>query len=267
MHTKNTPTVPPEMIGCWRRRYIRYQNGTEDTATQVLWLQTGSAAADMRIPATRPDLSNRTGFADCNYDELLALAAQDCACAVTYLDASASPYPTANWELGEHGFMMQPVVNFPEPGWFEWREDNTCMMEWAPSGAYEEDWRLESGSQTFAAHLVLDDEATKTCLLVAGQHAVFARGRAHPIDADVALPILVELAKEDLDNARALVDCEFSYARRDSAEADYVIRLSTLPWREGQTLSLDWLTGEQSGQDRLSTAEGNTWRVVSWSET
>ncbi len=266
MQNKAAPTVPAEMIGCWRRRYIRYKNGDEDTSTRVLWLQTSSAAADMRIPADRPDLSDRDALAACNYDELLALAAQDCSCVITTCDVDAKPYPTANWAPGGHGFTLQPVVNFPEPGWFQWCENNACMIEWAPSGAYEEDWRVESASQSFAAHLVLENAASKTCLLVTDTHAVFARDRVQPIDAEVALPILAELAKEDLDVVRALVDCEFSYTQRDSADDDYIIRLSTLPWREGETLALSWLADYKTGERALPAVDGNTWQVISWWE-
>ena len=87
-----------------------------------------------------------------------------------------------------------------------------------------------------------------------------------PIDDDVALPILAELANEDLDAATAPLDSEFSYAQRDSADGDYVIRLSTLPWREGETLALSWLADYKSGARALPAEDGNSWQVISWWE-
>ena len=55
-------TVPKRLLGCWDRRYIRFSDGTEDTSTRVLWVQTLSGVGDIRIPATRPNLSARTGL-------------------------------------------------------------------------------------------------------------------------------------------------------------------------------------------------------------
>ena len=140
-------TVPKRLLGCWDRRYIRFSDGTEDTSTRVIWVQTLSGVGDIRIPATRPDLRARNGLADCSKEELLALAEQDCFCGVTLFNSKAQPFPTASWPKESYLFRFQPVITFPEPGWMEWLEGGTCMIERAPSGAYVEDWRLQPGSQ------------------------------------------------------------------------------------------------------------------------
>jgi hypothetical protein len=110
------------------------------------------------------------------------------------------------------------------------------MIERAPSGAYVEDWRLQPGSQAFGAHLTKGNAPSLTCLYVAGDHAIFARNRSEALPADKTL---LEIAREtgyDEQRLRELLDCEFSYARRARPGGDYLIELSTLPWREGQAL-------------------------------
>jgi hypothetical protein len=61
---------------------------------------------------------------------------------------------------------------------------------------------------------------------------------------------------------RALLDCEFSYAKRTNPNGDYDIQLSTLPWREGKALGCSWIESVASGRNSLAdlslTAE---WRV------
>jgi hypothetical protein len=170
-------TVPEKMIGSWERLYIRSADGTDDKTTRVIWLQTLSGVGDIRIPATRPDLRKRKGFGDCSKDELLKLAEQDCFCGVTLFEPDAKPFPTARWPKEAYLFRFQPVITFPEPGWIEWQNSGTCMIEKAPSGAYEEDWRLQPESRSFAAHLTKRDAASATCLYIAGEHAIYARNR------------------------------------------------------------------------------------------
>ena len=122
-------TVSEKMIGCWERLYIRFSEGTEDKTTRVIWLQTLSGVADIRIAASRPNLRGRRGFGDCSKDELLKLAEQDCFCGVTLFDPDAKPFPTASWPKEAYLFRFQPVITFPEPGWIEWQDSGTCMIE------------------------------------------------------------------------------------------------------------------------------------------
>ena len=257
-------TVPDRMIGCWNRRYIRYRDGAEDTSTRVIWLQTPSGMCDMRISAQRPDFSERRKLSDCSDDELIALAQQDCACAVTILDETATPYPTATWEGGASGFMYQPVINFPEDGWFEWKEKGVCMLEYAPSGAYEEDWRLQDNSRAFAVHLLRRDSKTTTNLYVAGAHAMLAVDRAIAIDEERPLQELVAECMDERHRVHAYLDMEFSYAKALENNNDYEIVLSTLPWKEGQTLSLAWVSGFDEDVAVMADNMGNKWDIISF---
>jgi hypothetical protein len=258
------PTVPEQMIGCWERRSIRFADGTEDETTRVIWLQTVSGVGDIRIPASRPSLRERMGFADCSTEELLKLAEQDCFCGVTLFAADADPFPTATWPKEAYVFRFQPVITFPEPGWIEWRNSGTRMIETAPSGAYEEDWRLEPGSRSFAAHLTKRDAATTRCLYIAGEHAVYARNRTADLPSHQTLLELARDAEYERHRLVELVDCEFSYARRAKPGDDYTIQVSTLPWREGKSLGCAWvqeLTAKAARRENL--VWGDNWVVES----
>jgi hypothetical protein len=258
-------TVPDRMIGCWVRRYIQFTDGTRDTANHAIWVQTASGMGDMRIRADRPAMRHRAHLVDCSDSELLALAEQDCSCATTVLDESTTPYPTATWQRGNDGFANQPVQNFPEPGWFAWREAGDCMMEWAPSGAYEEEWRLQPRSQDFAIYLVRAEPAPATCLYIAGDYAMLARDRSGKVEQKRPLPEVVAAARHALAPVAPLLDSEFSFAQRQNRQS-YEIQLSTLPWKEGSLIDLSWAaTMSRDGAVRTDP-DGQIWRVESlWS--
>lgn len=257
-------TVPEKMIGCWERLYIRFSEGTEDKTTRVIWLQTLSGVADIRIAASRPNLRGRRGFGDCSKDELLKLAEQDCFCGVTLFDPDAKPFPTASWPKEAYLFRFQPVITFPEPGWIVWQDSGSCMIERAPSGAYEEDWRLQSGSRSFAAHLTKRDAATTTCLYVAGEHAIYARNRAVDLPSDKTLLEIARDTKYDRGRLQELVNCDFSYGRRTQSGGDFKIEISTLPWREGQPLGVPWVEALTSKAVNVGDLVlGENWTVES----
>ena len=119
---------------------------------------------------------------------------------------------------------FQPIVEFEEPGWFEWREGGSCMIEWAPSGAYEEDWRLEANSRGRLLELYVAGADRQTSLFVAGEHAMYVRDRACAVE-EMRLSRLARERRDDHAALVALLDCEFSFAvKRDG---DFVIELST----------------------------------------
>lgn len=103
-------TFPDRMLGCWKRKNIRFKNGETDTSTTVIWLQTLSSMVDMRIPERILDFSDGLSLED------------------------YTPYPTASWESNDDDAYFQTVVNDPEDGWFDWKEDDSCMIESALSG-------------------------------------------------------------------------------------------------------------------------------------
>jgi len=257
-------TVPEEMIGCWERLSIRFSDGTEDKTTRVIWLQTLSGVGDIRIPASRPHLRERKGFGDCSKEELLKLAEQDCFCGVTLFDPDANPFPTASWPKEAYLFRFQPVITFPEPGWIEWQNSGTRMIEKSPSGAYEEDWRLQPECRSFAAHLAKGDAASTTCLYIAGEHAIYARNRTAELPSHKTLLQLARDAQYERNRLEKLLDCEFSYARRPQPGDDYKIVVSTLPWREGKSLGYPWVQDLASKATSIENlALGDNWTLKS----
>jgi hypothetical protein len=255
-------TVPDRMIGCWIRRYIQFSDGTRETATRVIWVQTASGMGDMRIRADRPALRHCVELADCSDSELLVLSEQDCSCARTVLDESTTPHPTATWPRGNDGFANQPVQNFPEPGWFAWREAGDCMMEWAPSGAYEEEWRLQARSQDFAMHLVRAGATPTTCLYIAGDYAMMARDCSGKAEQKKPLPEIVAARFHSRAAAEMLLDGEFSFARRQNSQS-YEIQLSSLPWREGVRIDLSWAVTASGDGAHRTDPDGQIWNVES----
>ncbi len=234
--------VPPELWGCWQRNWIEFAgttgDGTRDATTFVVWLQLPSLMADIRIAADRPDLRARGALRECSIDELRALADSESSsgfttCTPSTIGTDGIRRATAEWHTRGHGVAFQPVSAYPEPGWLEWGDDPTLMIERAPSGAYTEEWQLTAGSTEPLTHRRL---APDTELYIAGTVAVLVRDRPQPVPRAARLADLIADARDDRAAIEALLDCEFSFARRQ--ERGFVIEASTLPWREGQVLDV-----------------------------
>ena len=257
-------TVPNQMLGCWKRRYIKFNNGKTDTSTRVVWLQTLSGMVDIRIPLRTLDFSCESRLEHYSLAQLTELAAQDCGTGVTKLDTFTKPYATASWSSGERDAYIQPVENFPEDGWFDWQEEGRCMMEWAPSGAYQEDWRLLNNSRGYVADFHNVDPGKKEFVYVAGDHAVYVRGRDGNIEEQRPLQEIVQANRDNEDYIRALVDVEFSYALRNHSKHEFNIELSTLPYREGQQLNLSFLLDMGMKEKRVKDPHTDeTWQRIS----
>ena len=232
-----TPTVPDLMFGCWRRAWIEYADGARDDTTTVVWLQTESTMADVRIAAVRPDLSDRAGLHECTAAELRSLAVNDASsgfteCGPVEIDADGRRSSIAEWHTRGYGINFQPVSVFPEPGLMSWNDNGTVMFERAPSGAYEEEWRLVPGSRDLLSVSHIADGT----VLRAGPVAVFMRDRKVPVPRLARLQDLLDEYDADRPMMEALLDCEFSVAELHGA--DWVISASTLPWREGTVLDV-----------------------------
>jgi hypothetical protein len=225
------------MLGCWRRAWILFSDGTRDDTTNVVWLQTESSMVDVRIAGDRPVMSAR-GLHECSVDELRMIASADASsgfteCAEPVVGADGLRAATATWHTRGHGVNFQPVSAFPEPGLMSWNDDGTVMMERAPSGAYVEEWRLVPGSRDPLAVTHIDDET----IYRAGTVVVFVRDRRVAVPRTARLLELLDEYETDRSIVEALLDCEFSVAEHNGAE--WVITASTLPWREGEVLDVD----------------------------
>lgn len=229
-------TVPPELVGCWRRSWIEYADGRRDDTSIAIWLQLDRDMADLRVPPDRGTVTERRGFEECSHDELRALTASESSsgittCPTVEIGADGVRRLTAAWSDGDDGVAFQPVTAFPEPGLLEWVTDD-AMIERAPSGAYVEEWRLMPGTRSPLDHHVRADGAH---VYRAGDAVIVVRDRPTRI-TEVAR--LDELARcgDDRDRLIALVDCEFSFATRLGDR--FVVEASTLPWREGTVVDV-----------------------------
>jgi hypothetical protein len=230
-----TQTVPDLMLGCWRRAWIEFSDGSRDDSTTVVWLQTSSLMADVRIAREGPDLSGRSGLRECSVDELRVLASADASsgfteCGPVEVCVDGLSSATASWHTRGHGVNFQPVSAFPEPGLMSWNKDASVMTERAPSGAYVEEWRLVPGSRDPLSVKRGDGKTTYR----AGPVAVLVRDRSVAIPRPARLPELLDEYATDRSMMEALLDCEFSVA--ELTDDVWVITASTLPWREGQVL-------------------------------
>ena len=256
--------VPSWTLGCFRRRSITYANGVEDDRTRVIWIQSHGLTGDIRIPANRPRLSHRRSLRDCSRDELAAVASAEGGVADTAYEQGRMSW--SNWAA------FQPYDKWPEPG--ELRRVGPCLVEFAPSGAYVEDWRLESGAAGLLVGLRLLGEARGDGpvdprdggLVIAGDHAIHALGRRAPLPSEAPLSDQLREADDLASLAAAVFDAQTRYARRDR-EGRYRVELATDPFAEGGELELDgFAMGDAPGRvvQTIPTQAGDLrrfWRV------
>jgi hypothetical protein len=217
--------VPAWTLGCFHRRCITYATGAEDASTRVIWIQSHGLTGDIRVPAERPDVSHRTGLDDCTAEELAALALAEGGVADTTWAEGRMNW--SNWAA------VQPYDKWPEPG--ELRRVGGSLLEFAPSGIYVEDWRLQGGGSgpLVGLRLLSEDGVPRDGgLVIAGDHALLALGRVAALEGDEPLPVQ---AARGVDPAR-LFAAEARYAVRQGGR--YIVKLATNPFAEGEPLDL-----------------------------
>jgi hypothetical protein len=249
--------VPAWTLGCFHRRSITYANGAEDAATRVIWIQSHGLTGDLRIPAQRPDLNGRVSIAECMPEQRVKLAKGEGGVADTaFADGRMS---WGNWAA------FQPYDKWPEPG--ELRRIGPALIEFAPSGIYVEDWRLQPGSAGLRVGLRLVSETAPGGapqprdggLVIAGEHAVFALARRRPLAEGV--PAHRQLAADPALTG-AVFDAQAAYARQEPA-GRWRIVLAVDPFMEGGELDLDGFAPGEPGFLRQSLARGTErlWRI------
>jgi hypothetical protein len=236
--------VPAWTLGCFRRRCITYATGAEDASTEVIWVQSHGLTGDLRISAKRPDVSSHNGFAECTREELVALAASEGGVGETSFTGGRMYWN--NWAA------FQPYDKWPEPG--ELRRVGNALMEFAPSGIYIEDWRLqpESSGPLIGLRLVSETRngiETKRDggLVIAGVHAIFALARRNELTSSQPVQTQMADAAEPHLFAKQAFDAVASYLRFDG---HWLVRRSTDPFIEGKAQAIT--EGfERVGQDML----------------
>jgi hypothetical protein len=229
-----TRGVPDWALGCFRRRCITYFDGTEDTTTEVLWLQSRGLTADFRRRGSSPRAPSLAAIERLPEPERMALARVEGGIARTRWDGRHMTW--TGWEA------FQNHAKWPEPGRLE--RVGSCLVEHAPSGAYVEDWRVEPCGPGPLIGLWLIDERDRGSgvsvhrgggLIVCGQRAAFVRGRPAPLPPGERLEALVVGERATRERLAAVFSCDaaFAEARGDT----FLVTHATLPWREGSALS------------------------------
>lgn len=172
-------TIPEWMIGCFKRKSISFANGKTDEKTHVFWLQGRNLTIDLRLPLEADQV--KKSWQECNASELYRLA--------NYEGWSANSQWSHNQLSWSGGTAFQLHNRWPEPGILSRTGD--CMIEFSPSNAYVEDWRIKSCKPGPLISLELIEEknlTTETCrhrggaLIINGTWAGLVLGRKEDIE-------------------------------------------------------------------------------------
>ena len=243
-HTAPDSQLPAWALGCFRRRSITFFDGSTDAKTLVIWLQSRGLTFDLRLAAARPRPESPQAAFESSPGVLARLAEVEGGIARTVVSDVATPAVAAalRWEDWD---AFQPYPKWPEPGLLHRVGD--CLIEFAPSGAYVEDWRYQSaGSGPLIGLRLLGERVVETGevvnrgggLVVCGNRAGWVRGRAQPLSENARPAEMLRQRPRDRELFASIFDFEASYAVRVSGRS-FVIEASTLPWREGSALDLD----------------------------
>ncbi|RXZ31004.1 hypothetical protein D9O50_17760 [Oxalobacteraceae bacterium CAVE-383] len=227
--------VPDWMMGLYRRHCIAFADGTSDTETQVFWLQSRNFSIDLRLPRNNGLVAAAKPWAQYAEAELRVLGQYEGWVAQSVWDGKQLVWrePTA----------LQLHDRWPEPAPLQ-RVGN-CMIEFAPSGIYVEDWRLQPSKPGPLIGLRLTEERELAGgklrhrgggLIVSGDYAGLVLGRAQePEQTQEPLLRHVLAAAGDAAALGRLFNFETSIARGSMASG-YEVTHSTLPGRAGQAL-------------------------------
>lgn len=217
--------VPGELHGLWRREVITTPKGYRDETTRVLWLQTRSWYADIRVKADRPNREGATGFADYTDAELIEMAAvQGFAGELTATGSVCLwrrdlDYQPPNDSLDEANFAVRDGV----------------MIEDGIHSEYQEIWRRQAPSDTpLVAYRA--SGGTKGLLVIAGDYFLEIRDRATPLARAESLSALVTeaLAAGKRDAAIAALSMRICQGKISGSARP--VTLSSYPWLEGTDL-------------------------------
>lgn len=159
--------VPDYLWGSFRRKNITFFNGSSDEKTIVYWFQSLNFSIDLRLlDAQQTPLLMRQGWVGdstwCEQTQLLS------------------------WQISQS---YQLHTQWPEPA--QLYPIGNCILEFAPSKAYVEDWRQQSSQGLFLG-LKLYAMQQNGCdhliplqggLIIAGEHVAFAQSRPSSIQA------------------------------------------------------------------------------------
>lgn len=226
--------VPEWALGTVVRRSISFATGVVDDATRVVWVQAHGMTGDIRIHPARPLIDSGAPLESLERSTLSWLASVEGGIATTSWDEPVMSW--ADW-IG-----FQPYDKYPEPGIM--RRIGGCMIEFAPSGIYVEDWRFQPSSPGLLAGLRLvaeigDDGRERPRaggLVIAGDHAILSVARRDELPDGTRAQDFVRDSADPVAALERVFDCTVDYLVK--ADGVFRVALSTDPRREGATLPL-----------------------------
>jgi len=243
-----TDPVPPRFRGVWRRSLLRTPESS-DTDTTVRWLQTSRWHADIRVPAGRPDFSGVSSLAACSPAQLQWLTTQQGFAGVTRVDPQ-------NDDTGWLRLVdFQPPAALPDEGHAAFRDG--MLVETGIHADYLEHWHRVPGCDDGFAVFRQCDGGRPAWLMVAGHCVIHVRPRVTAFDEQGWSAGLGQL-----DALRMQLDFEISFGER--ALQGWVIRHSTLPWREGRSLTVTQREHQMGEITLVIDGEASRWTVLEW---
>ncbi|MHB1670341.1 hypothetical protein [Thiomonas sp.] len=218
--------VPAIYQGLWRRRLLTTPILHDDT-TLVFWLQTASWHADLRIPADRPDFSGCVTLSDCSRAQLLALLGQEGFAGVTLIDGD-----TCEWQR----CVDYRPTGLRDLGRMVFSSTADTIEEYGVEAEYTERWeRVAEGEGSVD---VCWSTAARAQILWLRAGRRFMRVRDRPLAEAGSRKYWYRLHEGTAsdDDLRRLADCEISFGEI-AGQAGCILH-STLPWLEGQRLTL-----------------------------
>jgi hypothetical protein len=229
-------SVPDWMLGFYKRHAISFANGISDLHTHVCWLQSRNFTIDLRLPLAADQVPVKP-LAGYTAAELQVLANYEGWKAQSDWDGTALSWRPTEVTLQLHNRWPEPAIL---------KRIGNCMVEFCPSDAYVEDWRLQPSPPGPLIGLQLVEERdvasgkvrhTGGGLIVCGDYAALVLGRNSAIATGNAVPlkVLVAQAGNDVARLQQLLNFETSVAK-GSLATGYKITLSTQPARIGKQL-------------------------------
>ncbi|MGA0604038.1 hypothetical protein ACO2Q3_25260 [Caulobacter sp. KR2-114] len=223
--TPAVPPVPEPSRGLWRREVITAP-GFRDETTRVLWLQTETWYADIRVPIDRPGPQGE-GFGAYADAELITLARIQGFAGQLAVDGD-----TFFWR---RDLDVQPASGDRDEA--RCSQDGEVLVEDGLHADYQEIWRREAASRSPQAAYRLEGADREGLLVIGGEHLIefVARPGAAPVGPSLAVLVEAELAAGRRAAAEALLGTRIRYARRSEGGA-WITRLSSMPWLEGRAM-------------------------------
>lgn len=223
-------TVPARYMGVWRRTLLETSAG-QDASSLVLWMQTRSRHADLRIPADRPDFSGCTRLEDCSIAQLRWLATQQGFTGITEVKGDV-----CRWIRDED---YQPVNGTNDIGRMAFDGDDT-LLETGIEAEYFEIWKKAPARHVVVSAVQRDGvnrhghKIAGYLLKVSNQFA-FVRPRSIKLPQSADLLGLIDTLSPPREDLLDWLDFEISFGEV-TAEGLYQVAHSTLPFQEGRLI-------------------------------